>query len=120
MNTVLYTADFEPITIIDLPLHLLEQLERDGGARVAVQKPLTLKDLEGTQPLESRPDILTLYCNKLRWSDGTLKTIVCTPNDELALSLRPEWLPGQVQAVNWYRDNLREAVDIIFKNRKKS
>lgn len=120
MNTVLYSTDFEPITIIDLPLHLLEQMERNGGARVAVQKPITLKDVTSDKPLEHTPDILTLYCDKLRWRDGTLRTIVTTPDEELALSLRPEWLPGQQQAVNWYKDNLRDAVDMILKHRKKS
>ena len=120
MNTILYSTDFEPITIIDLPINLIEQMERDGGARVAVQKPLNIADLEPGVPHDYRPDVLTLHCNKLKWSDGTLRTIVTTPDDELALSLKPEWLPGQVQAVNWYKDNLRDAVDIIIKNRKKS
>lgn len=121
MRTVLYSTDYEPITIIDLPLWLLEKLERDGGAKLAVQKPITLEQLVEPPDLDEVPyDTLTLYCDKLRWRDGNLKTIVITPDEELALSLRPEWLPGQQQAVNWYKTNLRDAMDIIFKNRKKS
>lgn len=120
MNTVLYSTDFEPITIIDLPIHLLEQMERNGGARVAVQKPVTIEDLTSGTAVPKHPDILNLYCDKLRWRDGSLRTIVTTPDEELALSLRPEWLPGQLQAVHWYRDSLRDAVDVILKHRKKS
>ena len=121
MKTVLYSTDYEPITIIDLPLWLLEKLERDGGAKLAVQKPITLEQLQSPSIPESVPhDILTLYCDKLRWRDGNLKAIVITPDEELALALRPEWLPGQLQAVNWYKRSLNEAIDIIFKDRKKS
>ena len=40
MNVVLYTNDFEPITILDLPLWLLDRLEEQGAVRVAVRKPL--------------------------------------------------------------------------------
>ena len=39
MNVVLYTTDLEPITILDLPLWLMEQLEKQGAIRVAVLKP---------------------------------------------------------------------------------
>jgi len=46
MNIVLYTQDFEPITVIDLPLWLLEKVDSDGYVKVAVPNAWTLKILQ--------------------------------------------------------------------------
>ena len=36
MNVVIYTTDFEPITVIDLPRQVLDKLEQNGGIRLAL------------------------------------------------------------------------------------
>ena len=41
MNTVLYTQDLEPITVVELPLWLLETAEREGAVKVSVKRPIT-------------------------------------------------------------------------------
>lgn len=120
MKTVLYTSDFEPITVVDLPLWLMDKMEKEGGARLAVPRPITVESLEDVSLNNPPYDVLTLYLEKLRWRDGYLRTIVVTPDEELALALRPEWLPGQQQAINWYTGNLRDALSHIFKYHKKS
>lgn len=101
MNVVLYTDDFEAITILDLPLWLLEQMEKVGFVRVAVQEPVTQTQLDNLPDPSNlaQLNVVTIRCEKLRWKDGSTKTILVTPDEELALMLRPEWLPGQRASV---------------------
>lgn len=118
MNVVLYTKDFEPITVLDLPIWLLEQMERHGSVRIAALKPPTLEDL-AKPPDFSPPETVTIRCEKLRWRDGTLKPILITDDETLALSLRPEWLPGQLQAVQSYKAAIRELTQQLVKAMRK-
>lgn len=100
MNIVLYTHDFEPITVVDLPMWLLEALEREGSVKVAVKRPITpdfiskvaVGSVEG-------PETVTIQAKRLRWHDGSVKPIYVTNDEVLALTLKPEWLPGQVLQV---------------------
>lgn len=118
MRVVLYTRDLEPITIIEMPLWLLEQLERAGQVKVAVREPIQKQLL--TDPSElKQPETLDIYCEKLRWRDGTLKSILVVSNDELALALKPEWLPGQLQAIKWYESAISQLVDTLKQKFKK-
>ncbi len=77
MNIVLHTEDFEPITIIDLPMWLLDQVEREGTVRVAVMRPVTIDFIQkvavGTV---SGPESVTIKARKLRWENGEIKTQV--------------------------------------------
>lgn len=118
MNVVVYTEDFEPITVIDLPQWLLEQMERQGAVRVAVLQPA--KFTKSTEPLDyEQPQTVTIYCEKLRWKDGTTKPILITYDEELAMTLRPEWLPGQRQAVNSYKQVIRGLTEQLVKAMRK-
>jgi hypothetical protein len=122
MRVVLYTDDFEPITVIDLPLWLLEQLERQGQVRVAVLRPPQVAMNTGNIPVgsvEGLLNVVTIYCEKLRWKDGTTKPILITYDEELALALRPDWLPGQTQAVQGYQVALRHLTDQLIKAMRK-
>ena len=121
MNVVLYTDDFEPITVLDLPLWLLEQLERQGEVRVAVLRPVQFKELTNQVPVGSveGPEVVTIYCEKLRWKDGTTKPILVTYDEELALSLRPDWLPGQRQVIQSYQAALRHLTEQLIKAMRK-
>jgi hypothetical protein len=119
MNVVLYTDDFEPITVIDLPLWLLEQLERQGQVRVAVLRPqqytpdnIPVGSVEG-------PDVVTIYCERLCWKDGTTKPILVTYDEELALALRPTWIPGQTQVIQSYQIALRHLHEQLIKAMRK-
>lgn len=114
MQVVLYTMDLEPITILDLPVWLLDQMEINGGARVAVYMPPEYM-LEEHDLAAHQPEVVTIMCEKLRWHNDTIKTILVTPNEELALMLRPDWLPGQRQAVNGYKKAIRHLTDQLIK-----
>lgn len=118
MNVVIYTEDFEPITVIDLPVWLLEQMEKQGAVRVAVMRPPQLAPAELPGDFEA-PPIVTIYCEKLRWKDGTTKPILITYDEELAMSLRPEWLPGQRGAINSYKQVIRGLTDQLVKAMRK-
>ena len=121
MNVVLYTQDFEAITVLDLPVWLLEQLERQGAVRVAVMRPVQFAQLDNSVPVGSveGPQVVTIYCEKLRWRDGSLKTILVTHDEELALTLRPCWLPGQVSTVQSYRKAIRHLTEQLVKVMRK-
>lgn len=120
MNIVLYTNDFEPITVLDLPQWLLEQLERQGAVRVAVMRPV---QFDSREPIAvgsvEGPQVVTIYCERLRWKDGTVKPVLVTDDDELALSLRPEWLPGQRQRVQSYQKAIRGLTDSLVRAMRK-
>jgi len=121
MNVVLYTQNFEPITVLDLPLWLLEQLEKQGAVKVAVMRPMQL-DKTGTIAVGSVEgnQVVTIYCEKLRWKDGTIKPILITYDEELALTLRPEWLPGQRAAVQSYHKAIRQLTDSLIRAMRKN
>lgn len=118
MRVVLYTRDLEPITIIEMPLWLLEQVERAGQVRVAVREPPQKMLIADPSELH-QPETLDIYCEKLRWRDGSVKPILVVNNDELALALKPEWLPGQVQAIKWYESAIKQLVGELEKRFKK-
>lgn len=115
MNVVLYTRDFEPITVLDLPLWLVEQMERQGKVRVAVQEPQQWMT-QAEAPNTVQPKTVILECLRIRWLDGTQKTIIVTQDDELALALKPDWLPGQRASIN----NYRQAIDNLVKMLKRA
>ena len=121
MNVVLYTENFEPITILDLPVWLLEQLEKQGAVRVAVLRPLQFKDYDSSIAVGSVEgnQVVTIYCERLRWKDGTVKPVLVTYDEELALMLRPEWLPGQVATIQSYKKAIRHLTDNLIKAMRK-
>lgn len=117
MNVVLYTRDFEPITVLDLPLWLLDRMEKQGRVRVAVQEPVSWLVNNPEQPVIAEPNIrtVTLECLRIRWTDGNYKTIIVTQDDELALALKPDWLPGQRAQVNNYKETITNLVNMLKK-----
>jgi hypothetical protein len=121
MNVILYTEDFEPIIPIDLPLWLLERLEQEGSVRVAVNKPANfLEEKIPVGNVELETPTVRIRCHKLRWHDDTLKTILVTPDEELALSLDPEWLPGQRAPIQLYLETMRKMHDELIKQIRKN
>jgi hypothetical protein len=116
MNVILYTTDFEPITVVDLPMWMLEHLDRYGGCKVAIKRPITQDFVEkvAVGTVEG-PECVTIRQARLKWNDGTTKTILVTEDDVLALTLKPEWLPGQRLQVQ----NYGAAIDFLGRALKK-
>jgi hypothetical protein len=90
-------------------------MEKNGGARIAVSLPPELLHSEDIDTSKFKLETVLIFCEKLRWRDDTLKIILVTPNEELALSLRPYWLPGQRQAINHYKDVIRYLQEQLIK-----
>jgi hypothetical protein len=107
MNVVLYTYDFEAITVVDLPRWLLDRAEQQGVIRIQVK---------GGED----PQVITVYCKKILWHDSSLKSILVTSDEVPALTLRPTWLPGQTQAVQSTEKLLRrlhnKVIELMRKN----
>ncbi len=116
MNVVIYTLDLEPITVVDLPMWMLDHIERSGAVKVAVKRPITADFVErvAVGTVEG-PECVTIQQARLRWPDGSIKSILVTKDEELALTLKPEWLPGQRLQVQ----NMEAAIGWLSKELKK-
>ena len=111
MNIVLYTRDFEPITVVDLPMWLLETLEKRGSVRIAVLEPTMPENPDVTEKPEL--SIVTVNLEKVRWVDGTKKSVLVTDNEELAMVLNPDWLPGQRYIIQSYETAIRQLKEAL-------
>ena len=109
MNVVLYTNDFEPITVVDLPRWLLDTCEQRGFVKISVP-----------QPTKSEPDMLVVKSKKIAWFDGSVKSFLTVDDEVVALALRPGWLPGQTQVVQMTERLIRKlhgkVIELMRKN----
>lgn len=81
MIRVLYSYDYEPITVIDMPIDLIKLLTQTNQCKVPVLDKQTTHWLK-------------IYRQEFVGGD-----VYWTPDDVLALKLMPSWLPGQLQRV---------------------
>jgi hypothetical protein len=96
VNVIIYTTDFEPITVIDLPRTVLDKAEQQGGIK------LSLGSAEDSAP------ICTLVMLRVRWVNGEEKPILVTRDEETALLLKPDWLPGQRSVYNMLYNHIKQ------------
>lgn len=118
MNVILYTTDFEPITVLDLPLWLIEKAEKHEIIKIAVSTPVKANEITDLQ-ITLQPKILHIRCQKIKWADGSLKTVLVTPDEELALITKPAWLPGQVATSNAAFKAIRTLTERLIKAMRK-
>lgn len=109
MNVIIYTQDFEPINVINLPREILDKVERFGRIRIGTGKP---DGLGGYHSID-------LYCTKVLWIDNTYKPILVSPDEELVLEALPHWLPGQVSVIQSYKKQLKELMQRLIKAMRK-
>ena len=118
MNVVLYTTAFEPLTVLELPIDILEKMEVEGALKILVAKPpKSLSQGTLTFPM---PETITIYCQKMRWLDDSIKTILFTENEELALAIKPGWLPGQLSSVQHYKATVKHLNEQIIRVMRKN
>jgi hypothetical protein len=114
VNIVLYTDDFEPITILDLPLRTIEIGRKSRMVHVPVRRRLVVGDLHPDAPIRSRQNICTIEFQPLIWRRGEEpKWVMTTRDEELALLLRPGWLPGQQGAINQLEERAKLNADFV-------
>jgi hypothetical protein len=87
MQTVIYSQQLEPITVVDLTMEMLNSLK--------VNKAIVLR-LDDDE--FCRLHAITV---KVPWLDVTEGMLVFTPDEVEALQLKPDWLPGQRSAINF-------------------
>lgn len=97
MRTVLYTEDFEPITVIELEPWAWDFLREHRSVRLAVHRPVSAYDSQGEE-IDPRYDmhnwIVHITAEVLvRGKHTTL--MLFTRDEEAALLLKSELLPGQ-------------------------
>jgi len=90
MNTVLYTPDLEPITVVDLPVWIQESIEKKGSGYILVTTKANQED----------PPMIMVRCKRLQDENQVIHKFFVTTGEELALTIMPKWLPGQVQIYN--------------------
>lgn len=105
MNTIIYSKDFEPITAIELPIDILESAERNGSIMLVLKK----SDTENA--------LVRVDCTRIVWPDGSMKPVMTTEDEELALLLKPAWLVGQKTVVGAYQRTLKILTDKLKKFR---
>ena len=97
VNTVLYTHDMEPITVLQLPQRSIDYLRETGMVRLAVANPANFLRIP-TDPLEPFDSyIVTITMDVIRKGYQTYP-ILLTHDEESALLLRSAFLPGQQRA----------------------
>lgn len=107
MNVVLYTRDFEPITVIDLPMWALKIGESRGCVCVHVTGQIKPGPVEpGSEALQSAFMRVLLEFIPIRMNDKR-SWVVVVDNEEYALLLRPAWLPGQRGEINEYERRIK-------------
>lgn len=112
MNIVIYARqDMQPITVIDLPMRLIEMGAERGCVQIAVMEPLSLA-VERDFSESLRRWTVSLTFHRLVMLDQ--KTwFITTDDEEAALLLKPDWLPGQRGRINQLqmeRDQMAKAL----------
>ena len=101
MNAILFTLDFEPITVIDLPMWAHEiALERQYFRMEVMDPPKLYGDIE-VRLIE--PKMVTIRAQKFIWIDKSERIIYVTADEEAALLLQSAFLPGQMKDVQEQR-----------------
>lgn len=93
MNAVLYTEDLEPITVVRISEFLWGRLRMGEQVRLAVPVELKLAQCHSTAMREQFKTV-TIYGELLR-RRGHEHLMLFTTDEENALALKAEFLPGQ-------------------------
>lgn len=100
--TVLYTTALEPITVIDVPQWALDRMKHGEQIVFPVWEDITsfrLEPIDCFLPLRT----VTVWAERFRCK-GASTVMLFTDDDECALALRSDLLPGQRKA---YQDQYK-------------
>lgn len=97
MNVVIYSTDIEPITVLDLPVDLLN--------RAAVEGKIKLR-IKGENTPYGNQDCVLKHA-QLAATDGSYIDILVTEDETAAMLAKPSWLPGQQGQVGFYKAKIK-------------
>jgi hypothetical protein len=106
METVLYTENLEPVTIIDIPMKLWIMLNK--GETVGLAVPYQFKLEKPTDVCDIYEEIVYLHAEPIcRRSMRSI--IVFVDNEVIALALKSSLLPGQRKDVQYAMSQAKRA-----------
>jgi hypothetical protein len=101
MNVVVYSKDMEPITVLDLPLEVLDKAASSGKVTIKV------RGTRGYNSSHYGDRLCVLEYKELRAWDGGVVNVLITEHEETALIAKPGWLPGQRGQLNHYLNRIK-------------
>lgn len=99
MNVVIYSEDLEPITVLDLPMEVLDRAASTGQVQLRVKARNTRYGEDQT---------CTLKYTELLARDGQFVSVLTTDDEVAAMLAKPGWLPGQRGQLNFYLNKIRK------------
>lgn len=97
MKAVLYTTDFEPITVLNLNKFATEQIHKVGMLRIPVMQMPTFRDWNDGATVTTK--VVNIIGEKFRYRNKS-SIMLFTEDEETALLLKSEFLPGQTAQIN--------------------
>lgn len=94
MNAVLYTEDMEPITVVRVSQFLWDRLVHGDVVQIYVPPLFSIKPFDELMPRSASIKIVHIYGERFR-RKGHDHLMLFTRDEENALALRSEFLPGQ-------------------------
>lgn len=110
MNVVLYSRDLEPITVLELPMWLQELIETQGLGKIAVKGKKQAESVED-------PPTITVEVQYLTDEKGFSHKFFVTKDEELALGVVPQHLPGQLQMHQYMMRVIEKQKELLNKLR---
>lgn len=95
MQAVLYTNDFEPITVLDIPKWMWDRLMCGDTVHIPVMRPFIFRSMPHISPIDCDNAIAVHITGEMMKRRGKQSLMLFTENDEHALLLRSDFLPGQ-------------------------
>jgi hypothetical protein len=108
VKVVLYTEDFEPITVLDMPMWAIDRLQLGERIVLPQRTPFELCPPYKNVVIRDVPQFkkVQIWGERLLWK-GCCKLVLVTNDETGALALDASWLPGQQYMVNGYKENVR-------------
>lgn len=93
MQVVIYSTDYLPITVIDLPIDVYTKACKDKGVRLK---------------LKNSGEYCELQAIPVAFGSGEFRELFITDDETQALKLSPAWLPGQLASINAAKSIIRK------------
>lgn len=97
MNAVLYTCQLEPITVVDIPMWLWDNLKRGDTIRLVVVEEPSYVPIY-TRPVLESMRIVSIFGERFVYKNQE-SLMLFTHDEESALLLKAGFLPGQYAEV---------------------
>lgn len=99
-HAVIYSVDHEPISYIRMLPEFYDYFSKYEIVKFPVRKPMTFKELTSINPIaDTGPLYAEIRAMRLRIKD-TIRLMLYTNNEETALLLANDFLPGQTKEIN--------------------